>query len=95
MAIRTALVRDIWRRPFQPRETTPNGRRGTVSNRTPNIGPVTFRKLLLQFSTARAALDPLPELARRGGLREFKPFPAARGETESERQFYGNTCPGS
>ena len=38
--------------------------------------------MLLQFSTARAALDPLPELARRGGLREFKPFPAARAETE-------------
>jgi len=50
--------------------------------RTRNIGPVTFRKLLLQFGTARAALDALPELARRGGLREFKPFPAARAETE-------------
>ena len=50
--------------------------------RTPNIRPITFRKLLLQFGTARAALDALPELARRGGLREFKPFPAARAETE-------------
>ena len=50
--------------------------------RTRNIGPVTFRKLLLQFGTARAALDALPELARRGGLREFKAFPAARAESE-------------
>ena len=50
--------------------------------RTRNIGPVTFRKLLLQFGTARAALDALPELARRGGMREFKPFPVARAESE-------------
>ena len=49
-------------------------------NRTRNIGPVTFRKLLPQFGTARAALDALPELAQRGGPREFKPFLAARAE---------------
>ena len=51
-------------------------------NRTRNIGPVTFHKLLPQFGTPCAALDALPELAQRGGPREFKPFLAARAETE-------------
>ena len=51
-------------------------------NRTRNIGPVTFHKLLPQFGTPCAALDALPELAQRGGPREFKPFLAARDETE-------------
>ncbi|GAC1620233.1 MAG: DNA-processing protein DprA [Bradyrhizobium sp.] len=35
--------------------------------RSDNVGPRTFRSLLNHFGSARAALDRLPELARRGG----------------------------
>jgi DNA processing protein len=35
--------------------------------RTENIGPVTFYQLLTRFGSAEAAVDALPELARRGG----------------------------
>lgn len=34
-----------------------------------NVGPATFRKLLNRFGGAGAALEALPELSRRGGLR--------------------------
>jgi len=35
--------------------------------RTPGIGPVTCRQLLARFGSAEAAIDAVPELARRGG----------------------------
>lgn len=35
--------------------------------RSENVGPVTFRKLLQHFGTARQALEMLPEMSRRGG----------------------------
>lgn len=35
--------------------------------RSENVGPVTFFRLLEQFGTAGAALDALPDLAKRGG----------------------------
>jgi DNA processing protein len=35
--------------------------------RSERVGPVTFRQLLARFGGARAALDALPDLARRGG----------------------------
>ena len=35
--------------------------------RTPGVGPVTFRQLLARFGSPVAALDALPQLARRGG----------------------------
>lgn len=35
--------------------------------RSENVGPRTFRSLLAQFGSAAAALEALPELARRGG----------------------------
>ncbi len=35
--------------------------------RTDRVGPVAYSQLMQQFGTARAALDALPELARRGG----------------------------
>jgi DNA processing protein len=42
--------------------------------RTENVGPITFRHLLARFGSARAALDSLPDLARRGGRqRPLKP----------------------
>ncbi len=50
--------------------------------RTDNIGPVTFHQLLQRFGSAASALAALPELARRGGRRDFSAFP--RGEAERE-----------
>lgn len=41
--------------------------------RTPGIGPVTYRQLLRRFGNARAAIDALPDLARRGGGRVITP----------------------
>ena len=35
--------------------------------RTPGIGPVAFRQLLMRFGSAEAALAAIPDLARRGG----------------------------
>jgi DNA processing protein len=35
--------------------------------RSPNVGPRTFRALINHFGGARAALQALPSLARRGG----------------------------
>ena len=35
--------------------------------RSDNVGPRTFRELVNHFGGARAALDALPALARRGG----------------------------
>ena len=35
--------------------------------RTDNVGPRTFRSLFSHFGSARAALERLPDLARRGG----------------------------
>src|SRR3569832_1353715 len=35
--------------------------------RSDNVGPRTFRSLLQHFGSARAALERLPDLARRGG----------------------------
>jgi DNA processing protein len=37
--------------------------------RTPGIGPVTFRQLIMRFGNASAALAAVPDLARRGGGR--------------------------
>ena len=38
--------------------------------RSENIGPVTFRQLLMRFGSASAAIDALPDMARRGGRRK-------------------------
>ncbi len=35
--------------------------------RSPNIGPISYRQLIARFGSARAALDALPDLIRRGG----------------------------
>ncbi|WP_168194137.1 DNA-processing protein DprA [Altererythrobacter sp. TH136] len=48
--------------------------------RSPNIGPVSFRQLLRRFGTAEAAIDALPDLARRGGA----PYRAAPPEIIAE-----------
>ncbi|OWK29767.1 DNA-processing protein DprA [Sphingomonas mucosissima] len=41
--------------------------------RTTGVGPVTYRQLLRRFGSARAALEALPDLAKRGGGRAAAP----------------------
>ena len=50
--------------------------------RTPGIGPIAFRQLLLRFGSAAAALDAIPDLARRGG--GASPKLASRDSAERE-----------
>ena len=50
--------------------------------RTPGIGPITFRQLIRRFGSAAAALDAVPDLARRGG----GVAPRLFGRAEAERE---------
>lgn len=51
--------------------------------RTENVGPITFKRLIGRFGSAAAALDALPDLARRGGRASpLKPFPRDAAERE-------------
>jgi len=50
--------------------------------RTPGIGPVTFRQLLRRFVSASAALEAVPDLARRGGGKVPKLCERADAERE-------------
>jgi DNA processing protein len=50
--------------------------------RTPGIGPIAYRQLLLRFGSAEAALAAIPDLARRGGGRA--PVVYARQSAERE-----------
>ena len=49
--------------------------------RSPNIGPVSYRQLMLRFGDATRALEALPDLASRGGS-AYRPAPSARIEDE-------------
>ena len=51
--------------------------------RTPGIGPITYRQLLLRFGNAEAALAAIPELARRGGGKA----PAIFSRSAAEREY--------
>lgn len=51
--------------------------------RTENVGPVTFRQLITRFGSADAALDALPGMASRGGVKRVPKIPT-RNEAESE-----------
>ncbi len=51
--------------------------------RTDNVGPVTFRQLITRFGSADAALEALPEMAARGGVKRM-PKILTRGEAEGE-----------
>jgi DNA processing protein len=58
--------------------------------RSDNVGPATFRELINHFGTAEAALQNLPELARRGGAAgriRIMPADAAEREMEAARRF--------
>ncbi|MCZ6863033.1 MAG: DNA-processing protein DprA [Alphaproteobacteria bacterium] len=50
--------------------------------RSENVGPITFFHLLRYYGSAGAALDALPELARRGGKRAIKLCPKSAAERE-------------
>lgn len=51
--------------------------------RSENVGPITFHELLRRFGRATAALEALPDLARRGGRRAAIRI-ASRAEAERE-----------
>ena len=51
--------------------------------RTPGIGPVTYRQLLLRFGTPREALAAVPDLARRGGGKA----PTLHRQADAEREI--------
>ena len=54
--------------------------------RSQNVGPITFRDLISHFGTAAAAIDALPELARRGGAAaRIKICPKEDAEREMDR----------
>lgn len=59
--------------------------------RSENIGPITFRQLIRRFGSAIAALDALPDLARRGGrAKSVKIQSKAAAEQEvSAAETYG------
>jgi DNA processing protein len=50
--------------------------------RTPGIGPIAYRQLLLRFGSAEAALAAIPDLARRGGGKVPPLFPADKARRE-------------
>lgn len=52
--------------------------------RTPGIGPVAYRQLLLRFGSAEAALAAIPDLARRGGGKAPAVFSRDKAEREIE-----------
>ena len=52
--------------------------------RSQYVGPVTFAEFAVRFSSAAAALDALPQLARRGGAGDLKIFGKAEAERELE-----------
>ncbi|WP_193370880.1 DNA-processing protein DprA [Pelagibius marinus] len=53
--------------------------------RSENVGPVVFRQLLERYGTPTAALEALPELARRAGARrKIRLCPPAEAEAEAE-----------
>ncbi len=52
--------------------------------RSENVGPITFFQLLDRFRSARAALEVLPDLARRGGAKR-SPRITSKAEAEAEQ----------
>jgi DNA processing protein len=50
--------------------------------RSASIGPVTYRQLIARFGSAQAALDAIPDLARRGGGRSPRLFSIDEAERE-------------
>ena len=61
-----------------------------------NVGPITFQQLLGRFGTAAKAIEALPELSQRGGLRRgLKLYAADRAEQDLARgEAFGARCVG-
>jgi DNA processing protein len=53
--------------------------------RSENVGPVTFRRLIDRFGSAKRALERLPDLAKNGGRRTYRPCPLNLAEEELAR----------
>src|SRR5262249_13235882 len=53
--------------------------------RSERVGPIPFFQLLKRFGSATAALDALPDLARRGGRSGFRVCAADAADRELER----------
>jgi DNA processing protein len=53
--------------------------------RSPSIGPVTYRQLIARFGSADAALDAIPDLARRGGGKPPRLFTLDEARREQEK----------
>ncbi|GHU01180.1 DNA processing protein DprA [Alphaproteobacteria bacterium] len=53
--------------------------------RSDNVGPVAFRNLLAIYGTASAAVEALPNLAKNGGKRGYKVFPADLAAKECDQ----------
>ena len=53
--------------------------------RSASIGPVTYRQLVARFGSAQAALEAVPDLARRGGGRPPALFSMDNAKREIER----------
>ena len=53
--------------------------------RSGSIGPVTYRQLIARFGSAGAALEAIPDLARRGGGRAPSIFPEGDARREMDR----------
>ncbi|MDE1901800.1 MAG: DNA-processing protein DprA [Alphaproteobacteria bacterium] len=69
-----------------PRQLTDNERRDWLRlSRAENVGPITFRQLMRRYGSARAALDALPQLAQRGGKKNFTLPPVADIDQEIAR----------
>jgi DNA processing protein len=54
--------------------------------RSDNVGPVTFRQLINHFGSADSALEALPGMAARGGLRRSQNIPSV---ADAEREIAG------
>ncbi len=59
--------------------------------RSENVGPVTFRRLIERFHSAKHALERLPDIAKQGGRCSYRPCPLNRAQQELE---YLNTIGG-
>lgn len=53
--------------------------------RSENVGPVTFRRLIDRFGSAKRALERLPDLAKNGGRRSYRPYPLDLVQAELDR----------
>lgn len=53
--------------------------------RTPQVGPVTYRRLVERFGSAKAALERMPDMARRAGGKPLVPFPLEAAQSEISR----------